>query len=217
MTAEAAVVTPSAGAPTARTEKAETPRRFFLVRHGETDWNVAGRLQGRRDVPLNALGRIQAGRVGRVLHQLAGPPQTLAFVSSPLVRATETMRILRTSLDLPVNDFATDIRFAEISFGQWEGQTWPELRRRDHDAVRARDRDPWTYVPPGGENYEHLSTRVLAALEALTSDAVIVTHGGVVRAMLHVLAGMPRPEAAALPVRQGAVYVVSGGRFAVAD
>lgn len=193
------------------------PRRFFLVRHGETDWNVAGRLQGRRDVPLNPLGRIQAGRVGKVLHQLAGPAERLGFVSSPLARATETMRILRTSLNLPAHDFSTDIRFAELSFGQWEGHTWPELRRRDFDAVRARDLDPWGYTPPGGENYVELSRRVMAAIEGLEGDAVIVTHGGVIRAALHVLAGMPAAEAASLPVRQGAVYVVSGGRFAVAD
>lgn len=199
------------------TREAQPARRFFLVRHGETDWNVAGRLQGRRDVPLNALGRIQAGRVGRVLHQLAGPADTLTFVSSPLVRATETMRILRTSLDLPAHDFSTDIRFAEISFGRWEGQTWPELRRRDFNAVRKRDLDPWGFTPPEGENYLDLSRRVTSAIETLPGDAIIVTHGGVIRAALHVLAGMPPAEAAMLPVRQGAVYVVSGGRFAVAD
>lgn len=192
-------------------------RRLFLVRHGETDWNVAGRLQGRRDVPLNALGRLQASSVGKVLHRLAGPPHTLSFVASPLVRATETMRILRTSLDLPAHAFETDIRFAELSFGRWEGQTWPELRRRDYDAVRRRDRDPWHFTPPEGENYVQLSQRVAAAINALPGDAVVVTHGGVIRAALHVLAGMPIAEASLLPVRQGAVYVVSGGRFAVAD
>ncbi|MFG1478649.1 histidine phosphatase family protein [Xanthobacter sp. V4C-4] len=208
---------PADSTPPAPADAAAAPRRFFLVRHGETDWNVAGRLQGRRDVPLNALGRIQASRVGRVLHQLAGAPQALTFVSSPLVRATETMRILRTSLDLPAHEFATDIRFAELSFGRWEGQTWPELRRRDFDAVRRRDLHPWTFTPPEGENYVDLSQRVTRAIEALPGDAVIVSHGGVIRAALHVLAGMPPDEAAALPVRQGAVYVVSGGRFAVAD
>ncbi|MFG1346429.1 histidine phosphatase family protein [Xanthobacter autotrophicus DSM 431] len=194
-----------------------TMNRYFLVRHGETDWNVVGRLQGRRDVPLNALGRIQAGRVGRVLHQLAGPPQDLFYVSSPLSRATETMRILRTSLDLPAAEFATDPRFAEISFGQWEGQTWPELRRRDHAGVLRRDRDPWNFAPPGGESYRTLCERVKAACAELTGDAVIVTHGGVIRALLHVKAGMPEDEAAILPVRQGAVYVLSRGGFEVAD
>lgn len=192
-------------------------RRYFLVRHGETDWNVVGRLQGRRDVPLNALGRIQAGRVGRVLHQLAGPPDLLAYVSSPLSRAVETMRILRTSLDLPAADFNTDPRLAEISFGQWEGQTWPEIRRRDHDGVKRRDLDPWNFAPPGGESYRTLCDRVNAACAELEGEAVIVTHGGVIRALLHVKAGMPEGEAAILPVRQGAVYVVAGGGFEVAD
>ena len=194
-----------------------TTRRFFLVRHGETDWNVVGRLQGRRDVPLNPLGRIQAGQVGRVLAQLAGDTRALAYVSSPLSRAVETMRILRTGLDLPVGEFKTDIRFAEISFGIWEGQTWPELRRRDHDAVRRRDLDPWNFAPPGGESYRTLCERVSAACGEIKQDAVIVTHGGVIRALLHVKAGMPEAEASNLPVRQGAVYVVAQGGFEVAD
>lgn len=192
-------------------------RRLYFVRHGETDWNVAGRLQGRRDVPLNALGRIQAAQVGRVLNQLVGHVDSLAYVSSPLSRAVETMRILRTTLDLQVTAFASDIRLAEISFGLWEGQTWPELRRRDHEGVRRRDLDPWGYTPPGGENYIQLCTRVGAALDDITGDAVVVTHGGVIRAALHVFAGMPREEAAILPVRQGAVYVVADGSFKVAD
>lgn len=194
-----------------------TTRRLFLVRHGETDWNVVGRLQGRRDVPLNALGRIQAGRVGRVLSQLAGAPEHLTYVSSPLSRAVETMRILRTTLDLPVNAFTTDIRLAELSFGVWEGQTWPELRRRDHEGVRRRDLDPWNFSPPGGESYRTLCERVSAACADIGEDAVVVTHGGVVRALLHVRAGMPEGEAALLPVRQGAVYVLAGGGFEVAD
>ncbi len=194
-----------------------TTRRFFLVRHGETDWNVAGRLQGRRDVPLNAFGREQAARVARLVNALAGGVANLAFVSSPLLRAVETMRIVRTTLDLPVNDFRVDPRLAEISFGLWEGQTWPQIRQRDGDRARRRDRAPWSFTPPGGESYEDLAQRAQAAVMDLPGDAVVVTHGGVIRALLHVAADMPTNEAAVLPVRQGAVYVVEGGRFAVAQ
>lgn len=192
-------------------------RRLFLVRHGETDWNLAGRLQGRRDVPLNALGRQQAAEVGRVLQQLAGDVRALSYVASPMGRAVETMRILRTTLDLPVAEFKTDIRFAEISFGRWEGQTWPELRRRDFDAVKKRDLAPWTFAPPGGESYEAVATRAFAALEEIEGNAVIVSHGGVMRGLLHRLTGMPVDDATALVVRQGAVYVVADGRFQIAD
>ncbi len=191
--------------------------RLFLVRHGETDWNVAGRLQGGRDVPLNALGRLQAAQVGRVLQQLAGDVRALRYISSPLSRAIETMRIMRTGLDLPVADFSVDPRLVEISFGRWEGQTWPQLRRRDPLSIQRRDADPWGYRPPDGENYHDLSSRVRAVLDALPGDAVVVTHGGVIRAALQARTGMPEAEAAQLPVRQGAVYVVSEAGFAVAD
>ncbi|OYX13919.1 MAG: phosphoglycerate mutase [Rhizobiales bacterium 32-66-8] len=191
--------------------------RLFLVRHGETDWNVAGRLQGRTDIALNALGRKQAAQVGRVLTQLAGDVSSLTYVSSPLARAVETMRILRTTLNLPSGGYSLDPHLAELSFGRWEGLTWPELRRRFGDDVRARDLDPWTFAPPAGESYVELSARVCGALDRITEDAVVVTHGGVIRALLHTKAGMPRSEATLLPVRQGAVYMLSGGGFRVAD
>ena len=77
----------------------------FYIRHGETDWNVAGRLQGHRDIPLNDKGRSQAAHCGEVLRDLMArdgiDPHSLAYVSSPLGRATETMELLRPKLGLP--------------------------------------------------------------------------------------------------------------------
>lgn len=192
-------------------------KRRFLVRHGETDWNVAGRLQGRQDVPLNRLGRMQAAQVGRVLNQLVADPSALTYVSSSLSRAVETMRILRTTLDLPAMDFTCDQDLEEISFGRWEGLRWNDLRRRFAQDVDARERDPWSFTPPGGENYARLAERAEVAIDRTPEDTVIVTHGGVIRAMLHVKAGMPMADAAQLPVRQGAIYVLAGGAFKVAD
>ncbi|MCK0207461.1 histidine phosphatase family protein [Starkeya koreensis] len=191
-------------------------RRIFLVRHGETDWNLAGRLQGTHDIPLNDLGREQAADAARVVERLSRGARGLDFVASPLSRASQTMAILRGELGLPPDGFRRDPRLREISFGRWEGSTWPELRRRDPANLAARDADPWNYTPPGGENYVDLSTRVLAAIAELTGDSVVVTHGGVVRAMLHAFAGMPAAEAVELPVRQGAVYLIENGAFELA-
>lgn len=191
------------------------PRRFYLVRHGETDWNVAGRLQGRRDIPLNSLGRAQAARVGHVLHNLAGDVTRLTYVSSPMSRALETMRILRTTLDLPMSDFSHDPQLAELAFGQWEGMTWPDLRRRDPELVKQRELDPWSFVPPDGESYQQLSVRAGAALDRIPGNAVVVTHGGVIRSMLHSRAGMPAEEACTIPIRQGAIYVLEAGAYAL--
>ena len=191
--------------------------RLFLIRHGETDWNIAGRLQGGRDVSLNSLGRIQAARVGRVLGEMVPEFARLNYVSSPLSRALETMRILRSTLDLPVSDFSVDPDLKELSFGRWEGMTWPQLRRQYPEDVAARDAAPWHFAPPAGESYSELAARAAGALDRLAGDAAVVTHGGVIRALLHAKAGMPAEEAALLPIRQGALYVLSGGHFAVAD
>lgn len=190
--------------------------RIFLVRHGETDWNLAGRLQGHHDIPLNDLGREQAARTARVVDQLAGGAAGLDFVASPLGRTAQTMAILRAELGLPPDEFRRDARLKEISFGRWEGHSWTELRRRDPASVAVRKNDPWNFVPPGGESYAMLTERVMSAIGEIVADTVVVTHGGVVRAMLHVLAGMPPEQAVDLPVRQGAVYMVENGAFELA-
>ncbi|MBB3773474.1 putative phosphoglycerate mutase [Angulomicrobium tetraedrale] len=193
-----------------------TRRRIFLVRHGETDWNLAGRLQGHHDIPLNDLGREQAANLARVIGRLSGGAGALDYVASPLSRTAQTMAILRAELGLPPDAFRRDDRLKEISFGRWEGATWQELKRRDPISLAARRADPWHFVPPGGESYDMLTERVTAALADLTEDSVVVTHGGVVRAMLHMLAGMPPQQAVELPVRQGAVYMIRDGAFELA-
>ncbi|MCK0197107.1 histidine phosphatase family protein [Ancylobacter sp. 6x-1] len=190
--------------------------RIYLVRHGETDWNLAGRLQGGKDIPLNDLGREQAVTSARVIQEMDRDPGRLFYVSSPLQRTAGTMAILRATLGLRPDDFARDDRFREIRYGRWEGMSWPELRRREPENLAVRDADPWNFVAPDGESFAMLSMRVLPALAELKQDSVVVTHGGVVRVVLHALAGMPAAEAAELPVRQGAVYVVGEGGFELA-
>ncbi|MCB4771619.1 histidine phosphatase family protein [Ancylobacter sp. Lp-2] len=191
-------------------------RRIFLVRHGETDWNLAGRLQGSHDIPLNDLGCEQAASLARVIGRLAGDVAPLDYVASPLSRAAQTMAILRSELGLSPEAFRREPRLKEISFGRWEGFTWTELRRRDPQSVAEHRADPWRYRPPEGESYSDLSVRVMAAIGEITRDAVVVTHGGVVRAILHALTGMPAQEAVFLPVRQGAVYLIEDGAFELA-
>src|SRR3712207_5584074 len=97
---------------------------LFVIRHGETDWNAEGRLQGQRDIALNARGRDQARRNGQALaSHLAAErldPATLSYVASPLGRARETMEILRRALDLPPTGYRLDERLKEVSFGSFE-------------------------------------------------------------------------------------------------
>ena len=125
---------------------------IYLVRHGETDWNAVARLQGQQDVPLNPRGRVQAEEAGRKLSGLCPDLAVLDFVASPLGRTRHTMEILRTALDLPPDDYRIDAGFLELTFGDWEGLTWREVRGRDAEAARQRERDKWGFVPPGGES-----------------------------------------------------------------
>ena len=95
--------------------------RILFVRHGETDWNVEGRLQGQTDIPLNALGRYQSEDVARRLTKLLGDPANSRWIVSPLGRTRETAEIARRTLGLEPTAYETEDRLKEITFGIWEG------------------------------------------------------------------------------------------------
>src|SRR5437764_11056533 len=111
-----------------------TPRIYY-VRHGLTDWNKEGRLQGHRDIPLNERGRAQAARCGELLCDLLSAsgrkPEDCHYVSSPLARASETMEIMRAGLGLCRSGYQKDPRLVEIGFGEWEGLTYREVLARE--------------------------------------------------------------------------------------
>jgi broad specificity phosphatase PhoE len=190
-------------------------RLLYFVRHGETDWNAEQRLQGQRDVPLNGRGRRQAAVCGSVLHRLIAAvgrtADEFAFISSPLVRARETMEILRTRFAITLPDYTTDGRLVEMSFGQWEGLTYTEVRARDPAVLRARERDKWNFRPPDGESYAQLLERVREWHTGLTGDAIVSAHGGVARVLTVLLGIRPAAEAPLGSVGQGVVYEFAPG------
>jgi broad specificity phosphatase PhoE len=194
------------------------PFRLIFVRHGETSYNAENRLQGQRDIPLNARGRDQARSIGKTLHvSLGGEIGRLeaagAFFASPLKRARETMEIARAAMDLPPKNYRLDPALKEISFGQWEGLTWAEVRVRDPSGLKACHTDKWNFVPPGGESYAMLAERVRPWLASLAGDAFVVAHGGVARALMTLIAGVLPVIAAEAPIVQGRAIVFEDGRY----
>lgn len=187
---------------------------LYFVRHGETDWNAAGRLQGQTDVCLNGTGRSQAARNGRVVKGLIGEAEGFDFVASPLSRARETMEIVRTEMGLDRGGFRLDERLQEIHFGHWEGLTWAELPRRDPAGYEARLADAFGWRPHGGESYRDLLERVVTWHETLEQDAVIVSHGGVSRVLRAHLLGVDPREVPHLSVPQDKVLVLRRGHAA---
>ena len=193
------------------------PPAIYYVRHGETDWNVAGRLQGRRDVELNARGRTQAAHCGEVLRDLfarAGrDPSSYDYVSSPLRRAGETMEIARAALGLAAQDYRVEPALTEISFGDWEGFTIAQLRLRDPQRIAMREHDKWHFLPPGGESYEAVSKRMHAWYRVLARDTVAAAHGGTARGLFAAL-GIAKPAVAPLvDIAQGVVYLIEGEKL----
>lgn len=186
------------------------PGRLFLVRHGETDWNREGRLQGGQDIPLNALGREQAAEAARRLRALTPAFAQSDYVASPMQRARETMTILRRGLSLPPDGFRIDERLRELTFGAWEGFTWREVRKAERELAQARERDKWGFVPPGGESYRMLAERIRPVLEGLSADTVMVSHGGVARAVLALVGAVGPAEAARVDIWQGKILAVEG-------
>jgi broad specificity phosphatase PhoE len=156
------------------------PARLLLVRHGETEWNVARRFQGQLDSPLTERGRWQ---VGRLVERLR-PLPLAAVYASDLERTLATARPLAESHGLPTRPARA---FREGAFGEYEGFTFAELVDRHGDAVRRWAADPIDLAPPGGETLRQLQDRVAALVRELVErhageTVLLVGHGGSVRA-----------------------------------
>ena len=190
---------------------------LYYIRHGETDWNLEGRLQGQRDVALNGRGRAQASNCAAILRDLAACDgrdlAQLDFVSSSLIRARETMEIIRTALGLNAGSYRVEPRLQELAFGRWEGFTVAELRATDPKGVAERERNKWSFVPPGGESYEMLSVRIAQWYASVVQDSVVVAHGGAARALVKLLGIASSQTAPLLDIDQGVVYRFEGGKM----
>lgn len=169
-----------------------TAGTVILWRHGQTEYNAAGRLQGQSDIALNATGRRQATRAAEVLAKL----EPTRIVSSDLVRAGDTARALGDLLGLEPR---TDVRLRERSFGVWEGRTHGEIEGGWPEAYAAWRRG---HEPQGIESEARTAcgVRVAAAVEEAAADLgredvlVVVSHGAAITCGQTVLLGLEPGE-----------------------
>jgi probable phosphoglycerate mutase len=150
--------------------------RLILIRHGETQWNREGRIQGyHADSSLTENGLEQARRLAVRLKSEG----LLALHSSDSGRARQTVAPIAAALEI---DIVYDASLRERNYGVFEGRTYAELEREHPDAyAKFRSRDP-AYAPPGGESGAQFRDRIVAALEriaAAADHAAVITHGGV--------------------------------------
>ena len=160
--------------------------KLYIIRHGQTDWNIAKKIQGRQDIPLNERGRYQAGCLKKAMENR---PVTAVF-SSPQIRAMETAKAVASSSSsvvIPVKDLM------EINYGSWEGKTEEELLQEDRALYEAWWSHPAETAPPGGESISQVNERCQKAWKEikpqLTGDAAIVAHGGLLAHFMEQLLG----------------------------
>jgi alpha-ribazole phosphatase len=163
--------------------------RLVLVRHAETEAAAQGRCYGTLDVALSPAGREQCAALAGAL---AGEP-VAAVLSSPRIRAVETAQTVAARHDLGVR---LDARLAELDFGELEGRGYDEIARTRPELYNAWMTEPTRVQFPGGESYADLHARSVAAVASLLDEhaghtVVAVTHGGVVRAVLSHVLGIP--------------------------
>ncbi|KKO83065.1 histidine phosphatase family protein [Corynebacterium otitidis] len=165
--------------------------RLILLRHGQTDFNRAGRMQGRLDTELTALGRRQAADAAGLLRGRG----IARVVSSDLSRAADTAAAVADGLDLGVS---FDARFRETALGEWQGKARDEVDEA-YPGQRARWRLDPGFAPPGGESRLDVAARARAGLEealllppeAEGETLLVVAHGGVISALTASLLDAP--------------------------
>ena len=162
--------------------------RFLLVRHGRSEWNAVGRIQGQIDIPLDDEGRNQAQHVADRL----ACETIVAVYSSPLQRAHATASAIAERLELLVRP---DARLMEYHFGVMSGLTWPEVEENHPELANRWLEDPWAVTVEGSEGRVNFAARVVACLQEIgvqhpDGQVAVVAHGGTFGVYLTAMLGL---------------------------
>ncbi len=202
-----------------RSSKAFWPPAFdrtmtiYLMRHGQTVWNVQRRLQGRRDSPLTAIGVAQAEAFGRRLATLEDA-KNCRLVASSLVRSWQTAVIAAAKMGREATEIELDDRLVEHAFGEWEGLLWEEVKRDHAASLAARMADRWNTPAPGGESYGDVARRVEAWLRDIEGPAPVAAfcHGVTSRVVRGLYGGLSQEETMALAEPQDRIFLLQDGK-----
>lgn len=186
--------------------------KFYFVRHGKTDWNDLKKIQGMSNPALNESGRKQAHGIGGML--LEKGTVITAVYTSPLLRARESAEIIAGMLSLPVK--CTEA-LREIDMGVWEGMTLPEVQKTYPAGFRYWLESRRYSSPFGGESYQDLLMRALAAVREIaakeTGNVLIVAHSAVIMALRCYAAGADFQDVTDFVIENGEVTEIDGRCF----
>jgi broad specificity phosphatase PhoE len=181
---------------------------IYAMRHGETEDNVSNIITAQADSPLTTLGRKQVAEKGRLLRQLVGDLDSIAFYSSPLHRACVTMEIARSAAGLAPQSYSTDPRLMEMNFGDWTKRREGEDR---YGPELPSAHEKWDLQPPGGESQETVYFRVGQFMRSVTRDSIIVCHARIITMIRsHVLGLSPEQTMRCKPPNAGILHLSMG-------
>ncbi|WP_120501366.1 histidine phosphatase family protein [Roseovarius sp. EL26] len=184
---------------------------LWILRHGETEWNVLGRLQGLFDSPLTECGLAQAVRQREIL-KAALPEQGVQAFSSPAKRALQTAEIAMDGRNCHIK---TDPALQEIAIGGWSGMTVADIKSANPNLEHSDDPHVWKFQAPDGERQEQMQTRLEGFLHRLEGPSVIVTHGVTSRMLRCLVLGLDISNLSQVPGGQGMVHHIQGGQAEV--
>jgi broad specificity phosphatase PhoE len=190
-------------------------RRIFVLRHGETQFNSARKLQGHCNSPLTPKGIAQAKSVGATLKKYLQPPHIRVYASS-LGRAVQTAHIVCDQIGYPQSAVVEDARLKEYSLGDWEQRTIDSLLAECPDLLTARD---WYLQAPRAETYDAVKARLTSWLAELpeSGDIVVVSHGLTGITLRGLLMNLSYSEVWQQTIPQDAFFMVEHGTISRID
>ncbi|MBE5960208.1 MAG: alpha-ribazole phosphatase [Lachnospiraceae bacterium] len=164
--------------------------KLYMIRHGETDWNVAGRMQGSKDIELNENGIAQAQQLyGKVKKEGYQP---VKVYTSPQKRAFKTGQILADAMNIECVKMPG---LEEANFGDWEGKTWEQVKTEYPEAFEKWEKNRRYVRTPNGECYQDVVERVVKAIDHIMEtekeDVAVVTHGAVIMSLMCFITDTP--------------------------
>jgi broad specificity phosphatase PhoE len=184
---------------------------IYFIRHGETDWNKQGLIQGSIDTDLNDLGREQAQAVAQALLLKREELFGFEFVVSPQKRAQQTMGYIASALGISPAAIKTEPRVRELGFGIWENRPFWELK--DSPIFPADPETRYDWRPDGGESYADGVARVDEWLASLQQPTLVVAHGAVGRCIMGRVTGLLPAQIVSLKTPQGCYCVLQNGKM----
>ena len=189
--------------------------RLYITRHGQTQWNTEGRLQGWMNSPLTPKGLERAERLRDAIRDIDFD----IIYSSDQYRAVKTAEIIKDGKDVEIRQI---MELREIGFGLWEGQRLVDINKKYFEEFNNYMTNPMKYKSCGGETIEELFDRVERGLKVIVEsggeNVLIVAHGVTIKALVTILKGLPRGTISEIDVFPGtslSVFRKSGELWAL--